>query len=494
MMTGLDNDPWMVSLVQVVSSLPMLLFALPAGALADIVDRRRLLILVQALATLVVSVLALLVWLDNVTPQILLGLTFLVATSAALVAPAWQSIVPQLVPRSDLQNAVALNSAGFNVARAIGPALAGLAIGAFGLAMPFWLNAASNLAVIGALIWWSPSPQAARSLPSEAFNGAIRAGLRHATHNAHLRAILVRAAGFFLFASAYWALLPLLAREQVKGGPGLYGIMLAAIGIGAVGGALLLPLMKNRLGPDNLTAAGTVATAIALLLFAVAMHPLLAITACVLAGSAWITALATVNAAAQLALPPWVRGRGLAIYVAVQFGTIAIGSAIWGKLAALVGLPAAHGIAALGALLSLLLSRRWPLHTAADIDLAPSLHWPQPIMSREIDHDRGPVMVTVRYRVDHDKRADFFRLVSSLADERRRDGAYAWHLFEDVAEHGRLVEIFFVDSWLEHLRQHERVTNADRVLQEELRGCLSEPPEVTHAIAADLSEADRPPN
>ena len=244
LMTGLNPDPLIVALVQVATSLSMFLFVLPAGALADIIDRRRLLIVIQVASAVITAILSVLVWTGRATPIILLAFTFLAGSAAALISPAWQAIVPQLVPRQDLPAAVALNSVGFNVSRAVGPALAGLIIGAMGLAAPFGLNAISFLGVIGALIWWHAPGTRARHLPAERFGAAIRIGLRHARHNPHLRATLMRAAGFFLFASAYWALLPLVARNQVAGGPELYGILLGAIGAGAVGGRVCAALVE----------------------------------------------------------------------------------------------------------------------------------------------------------------------------------------------------------------------------------------------------------
>ena len=233
LMTNLDADPFIVSLVQVATSLPLFLFALPAGALADIVDRRRLLIGVQVAVTALLAAFGVLVWLGRVTPIYLLTFSFLAAAAAALTMPAWQSIVPQLVPREHLQPAVALNSVGLNVSRAVGPALAGIIIAAWGMAAPFWINALTTLGVIAALMWWHPREGGAHHLPAEQFHRAIATGLRHARHNPPLRATLIRAAGFFIFASAYWALLPLVARNQVAGGPELYGILLGAIGAGA---------------------------------------------------------------------------------------------------------------------------------------------------------------------------------------------------------------------------------------------------------------------
>src|SRR5262245_5253320 len=242
LMTSLDPDPFVVSLVQVAGSLPLFLFALPAGALADIVDRRTLLVAIQGTVAALIAAFGLVVWRGWVTPATLLGFAFLAASAAALIAPAWQSIVPLLVPRPDLQPAVALNSVGLNVSRAVGPALAGLVIAAWGVAAPFWLSALTTIGVIAALIWWRPQVGGGkRRLPPERFYRAISAGLRHARYNPHLRATLIRAAGFFVFASAYWALLPLVARSQVAGGPALFGILLGEIGAGAVGAAFALP-------------------------------------------------------------------------------------------------------------------------------------------------------------------------------------------------------------------------------------------------------------
>jgi predicted MFS family arabinose efflux permease len=415
----------------------------------------------------------------------LLLFTFLLGAAAALTAPAWQAIVPSLVPRQHLGPAVAANSVGVNISRAIGPALGGLIIAGFGIAMPFWLNALSNIGIIAALLWWrSPAPPAHR-LPAEQFAGAIRAGFRHARHNPHLKATLVRAVSFFLFASAYWALLPLVARSRIAGGPGLYGFMLGAIGAGAVGGAFILPWLRAKLGPDRVVAAGTVGTALALVLFGLAREPVAGLTASAIAGVSWIAVLASFNVSAQVALPDWVRGRGLAMFVTVFFGAIAVGSALWGQVAALIGLPEAHIAAAAGLLAMIPLTWRWKLQTADGVDLAPSMHWPSPVIDREIEPDRGPVLVTVEYHIRPESREAFLAALEKLGKERRRDGAYAWGVFEDAAKEGRFLESFLLESWLEHLRQHERVTEADRALQSMVDSHhLAGVPEVTHFIAA----------
>jgi MFS family permease len=424
------------------------------------------------------------------TPGNLLLFTFLIGAVAAMTAPAWQSIVPQLVPKQELTPAVAANSVGFNVSRAVGPALGGVIVAAAGIAAPFWINAISNLAVIGALLWWRPPAEPRRHLPVERFGSAIRAGFRHARNNPHLRATVIRSAAFFLFGSAYWALLPLVAREQIAGGPDLYGYLLGAIGAGAVGGAFALPWLKRKLGPDRLVAAGTIGTGLAIALFGIARDPAAGLAASVIAGVCWIAVLASLNVSAQVALPEWVRGRGLAIFMTVFFGALTLGSVIWGQVAGMLGLPAAHFMAAAGALLAIPLTWRWKLQTGAGIDLTPSLHWPVPVVTDEIEHDRGPVLVTVEYRIDPRNREAFLGALEKLGYERRRDGAYAWGVFEDAAEEGRMVETFLVESWLEHLRQHDRVTNSDRLLQEVVhRFHIQGAPKVTHFIAAEPDQA-----
>jgi hypothetical protein len=360
-----------------------------------------------------------------------------------------------------------------------------LIIAALGLAAPFLLNAISYLGVITALIWWRESGRGGGHLPAEVFTSAIRVGLRHARFNPHLRSTLIRAFGFFPFASAYWALLPLVARNQVAGGPELYGFLLGAISVGAILGALALPHIKSAMGPDRLVAAGTIGTAIALTLFGLARHQLMALLASVIAGVSWIAVLATINVSAQVALPGWVRGRGLSLLAATMFGGLTIGSLIWGQVAAVIGLPGAHFVAASLAVAALPFLRQ-KLETGGEVDLVPSMHWPSPPfilpMPRSI---HGPVLVTIEYRIDIKNRNLFLTALTEFSHERSRDGAYAWRVFEDTSKPGRFLEAFMVESWEEHLRQHERVTNADRISQNEIRKyTIGGDPVVTHFIAA----------
>ena len=492
LMTSLNPDPFVVSMVQVATTLPMFLFAVPAGALADIVDKRKLLIIAEVMAAAVSAIYAAILWLDLATAGNLLLFTFLIGATGALTAPAWQAIVPRLVPKQDLHPAIVANGVGVNVSRAVGPALAGVIVAGMGIAAPFWLNALSNLGIIGALVWWRAPREGSRQLPAERLGNAIRTGFRHARSNPHLRATLIRGAAFFLFASTYWALLPLVARNQIAGGPDLYGSLLGLIGVGAVGGAFALPWFKAKLGADRLVAAGTFGTAIALVLFGLAHDAIIALLASLIAGVSWIAVLSSLNVSAQAALPEWARGRGLAMFVTAFFGAMTLGSAIWGQAAGMAGLPAAHFLAAGGALLAIPITWRWKLQTGAGLDLSPSMHWPAPIVTHEVEQDHGPVLVTVEYRIDPRDREPFLVALEKVGHERRRDGAYAWCIYEDAAEEGRMVETFLVESWLEHLRQHERVTNADRVLQEVVRRFNANgTPKVTHLIAAQHQQNDR---
>jgi MFS family permease len=486
LMTSLNPDPLIVSLVQAAATLPVCLFAIPAGALADIFDKRKFLIVVEILTTVVSAIYAAIVGLGLATPDNLLLFTFLIGATGALTVPGWQAVVPQLVPKDDLTAAVAANSVGVNISRALGPALGGATIGAFGIVSPFWINAISNLSVVGALLWWREAKGQGTLLPAERFGAAMGAGLRYARHSPALLATLIRATGFFLFASTYWALLPLVARTQIASGPSLYGILLGAIGAGAVGGALVMPRLRPKLGPDRLMALGMLGTAVTLVLYGLARDPATALIASVLAGVSWIAVLATLTVSAQVSLPDWVRARGLALFTTVFFGCLTLGSALWGELAAVLGLPAAHFLAAAGIVVAIPLTWRWKLQTGAGVDLTPSMHWPTPITAQEIEHDRGPVLVTVEYRIRPQDRAAFLEAIEQLGYERRRDGAFRWGVFEDAADEGRIVETFLVASWMDHLRQHERVTNADRVVQEAVdRFQLNGEPKVTHLIAAD---------
>ena len=488
LMTSLDADPLFVSLVQVANNLPMFLFALPAGALVDIVDRRLFLIIGETAVTVTSAAFAVLVWLHLITPWSLLVFSFLVTVASAVTAPAWQSVVPQLVPKPELPSAIAANSVGINVSRAVGPALGGLMVVAFGIAAPFWVNAVSNVGVIAALIRWRSPKKSGPHLPPERFGQAMLSGLRHARYNASLRATLMRTVAFFVFASAYWALLPLVARNHIGGSSALYGVLLGAIGASAVAGAFLLRTLRSRLGPDVLLAGATVATALATALFGLAHNASVALLASVLAGASWIAGVSSLNVSAQVALPEWVRGRGLSMYVTIMFGSLSLGSAIWGEVASRVGLPLALYAAAAGAILAIPLTWRWKLQTGAAIDFTPSMHWPEPVTTADVAPDRGPVLTLVEYRIDPQHREAFLKAMGPYARVVRRNGAYDFAVYEDPAEEGRYVETFMSDSWSEHLRLHQRVTITDRKSEEAVRRWNLGEIKTTHLVLAQPRE------
>ncbi|MEL6101662.1 MAG: MFS transporter [Pseudomonadota bacterium] len=483
LMTELSPSPLVVASVQAAATLPIFLFALLAGAIADIVDRRKMLITVNALTFLVVTALATLVYLDMMTPALLLVFIFLGGTGAAFMAPAWQAIVPKLVPREALPPAIALNSMGINVSRAIGPALAGVLIVGLGLWSPFAINAASFLVILAALWWWTPPQDAKRTLPTEKVGRALLSGLRYAANSKPLMATLIRAAAFFVCASAYWAMLPLIARDVLNGGATLYGVLLGAVGAGAVGGALILPRLRGQLGSDLTVAAGTICTAIVLAAFALLPYPIAAVGASAMGGVGWIAVLSSLHVSTQTSLPDWVRARGLSIFLTVFFGAMSGGSLIWGQVASLFGIPTALLIASAGALVLIPITWRAKLNKGTGADLSPSGHWPEPDYRLDSDAGARPVMIQITYAIAQPDAEHFIALMHELVRERRRGGGYNWSLMEDSAAPGTYVETWFEPSLTDHMRHHARVSEADRALQERVLALQAAgQPDVRHFI------------
>jgi len=486
LMTSLSPSPVMVALVQTATTLPVFLLALPAGALADIIDRRRYLIVTQVYMAVVATSLTVVAITGLMTPWLLVGLTFAMGLGTALMMPAWAAIVPELVPRSALPSAIALNSMGINVARAIGPAIAGVIVSMAGSGAVFALNAVSFVGVIMVLLWWKRAPQISE-LPAERVVGAMRAGLRFARHSAELQAAAARGLGFFLFASASWALLPLVARQIPGGGPQAFGVLVASVGVGAILGALVLPRLREKLSRDVLVLGATGLYALCLWALATlsGLWQLAGIMA--VSGTAWITVLSSLQVAAQMALPNWVRSRGLAVFMAVFMGSMAVGSLCWGKLAELYSIDFSLTAAAVGAALAAVLTWRWKIGGAETLDLTPSMHWPSPpVVDRQ---DRGPVLVTIEYQVREDHVPEFLALVRQLGKQRRRDGAFAWSVLEDADRPNCYIEAFNDESWLAHLRQHERVTVETREMQTRIKACLEagSEPVVRHYLGSASS-------
>jgi MFS family permease len=460
-MGSLGADPLLIALIQTATSLPIFLLALPSGALGDIIDRRRLLLGAQTFMLCCAAALAVVTATGVLSPGLLLALTFLLGAGQAFTSPAWQAIQPELVPRVQVPHAAALGATSMNVARAVGPAIGGVVVAAVGAEAVFALNAVTFLGVLGVLWRWR-RPVHDKVLGAEHLRSAIRAGVRYLSAAPRLRAILVRTLGFVVFASALWALLPIVARSQLGLGSGGYGLLLGAVGIGAIAGAGLLPSLRARLSGDGILAGAALLYAAACMVTGfVHVAPLVGV-ALVGAGVAWISAVGSLNGSTQRALPGWVRSRGMALYLLVFQGGQALGAFVWGLVVQHADVRIAFGAVAAGLTASLLLALRWPLRRARSFDtsLAP---YPEPQLRLDPPRDAGPVLVTVRYRVPDSAQEDFRATMRLVARARRRSGAERWGLFRDGDDPDVFLETFIVPTWEEHLRQHlERPTATDR--------------------------------
>ena len=481
LMTQMAPSPLIVALVQAATTLPMFLLLLPAGALGDIFDRRHLLILAQSwsvLSALAVGLITLAGW---ISPVLLLLLTFALGIGTALATPSFQSVVPELVPRENLPAAVALSSMGVNIARAAGPAIAGVLIAMLGVGAVFVFNAASFLLTIVVLWRWKRAA-AANALPPEHFLSALRVGWRYAIHNPPLRAVLIRSAAFFSFAAALWALLPLVGAQRMPGSANGYAILLSCLGVGAVVAALTLPKVRPKMSSDGLSALATALFALGTVAAALAENFYVVAAFMLPAGWAWLANLTTFNITARFSIAGWVMSRGLAINQMTFFGCQVLGSIVWGQVASLTSIETAMLASAGGMILALAGAARFRLAAPAKDALEPSLHWAEPMVRLADPNERGPVLTTVEYAVDPAQAAAFLAALRELRVARDRNGAYGWGVYEDVENPGRYVEQFFSDSWLEHLRQHQRTTIADKALQEKVlafhRG--AQPPKVSH--------------
>jgi MFS family permease len=492
LMTSLSHSATLVALVQTATSLPFLVAALPAGVIGDMVNRRWLLVATLGWMTAVVLALGLATLLGAMTPWFLLALTFALGTGFAAMLPTWQAIQPDLVPRSELPQAITLVGVNVNVSRAVGPAVGGLLIAATGPAAVFLINAVLFFVALGVFFRWEGSRR--HDARPERFRGALRAGLRFARNEPALRAVLVRAALFMVGGSAVLALLPLVARQHLGLGSDGYGILLGCFGLGAVIGATLLSRLTQRASRNRIVAGASVVLALSTFALAFVPDPILAGLALMVGGSAWLSTMANLNTTAQTVLPAWVRARGLSLYVLTFQTCIAAGSAVWGFAAeglsvriALI-LAAAWLVAGLGAI------RRWPLADGEGSDLTPSPGYlPDPAVADEPDAEEGPVLVMLEYRIDPENSQEFDLAIVKLGRIRRRDGASRWGVFRDVADPGRRLETFLVESWAEHMRQHARFTEADRATEDAVRDLhLGEGlPGVSHLVADHLPKSTK---
>jgi predicted MFS family arabinose efflux permease len=484
LMTTLAPTPFVVALMQTAETAPTFLLALPAGALADIVDRRRLLLFSQAWMLVAAVALAGVTLAGVTTPSVLLALTFALGLGAAMNAPAWQAIVPELVPRGELASAVSLNSVAFNIARAVGPALGGIVVAAAGPWAVFLLNSCSFVGVIFVIYRWRREKVGSIS-PTERVLGAMRAGLRYARHAPELKSVMVRTGVFALCASALWAMMPLVARVELKLGAFEYGVLLGCLGAGAVAGVFVIARARRNVSTNLLVVLGTVVFAGATAALGYLTSYALLSVALFAGGVAWMTAMSSFNVSAQTVVPEWVRARALALYLLVFFGSLAAGAATWGALAERFGLHVTLYAAAAALLVGLAATPFFPLYGGEGLDLNPSLHWTDPTFVLEPHPERGPVLVTVEYFIDPARAEEFARAMQDVKRILRRDGATRWGLFADTAQPGRYLETFLVESWAEHMRQHARVTNEDRAAQTIARSFHvgDAPPVVTHLVA-----------
>ncbi|HKK27373.1 MAG TPA: MFS transporter [Gemmatimonadota bacterium] len=485
LMTDLAPDPVMVALVQAATGLAMFTLVVPAGALADLVDRRKVLIGCQVWQLLAAAGLGVLTVGGWVTPWTLLLFTLLLGFGAAVNQPAWNAVLPELVPREELPSAIVSTSVGVNVARAVGPALGGALVASVGAGAAFLANAASYLGLVGVLARWR-RPAEDTGLPAEPFPGAVRAGLRYVRHTPQMVSVLVRV-GLFVFAgSALWALLPLVARARLGLSAGGFGLVVTAFGLGAVAGAAALGPLRRRLSMDLVVTVSTIVFGLSLAAVGEVRLFLPFLGVAFVAGGAWLNLLSGYNTAAQTVLPSWVRARGMSLYVLVFFGGTTAGSVAWGAVASRWGLPAALAVAGALVLLGVLARGRWRIEETEGLDLSPTRHWPAPILCEDVENEHGPVLVTVEYAVAPGRHRAFEEAMADVGRRRRRSGAYYWELFEDSSEPGRYTEIFLVESWAEHLRQHGRVTGLDRQAEARAQENL-EPgsrPVIRHHLAA----------
>ncbi len=492
LMTALTTSPLLIALMQTAASLPVVVLGLIAGATADIIDRRRLLIFWQAWMLVAVLILSVLTFCGVIGPFWLLGLTFMLNIGTAMNNPAWQAIVPELVPRSMLTDAVTLNSVSNNVARALGPALGGLMVGAFVLAhrgagAVFLLNSISFVGVIFVLYRWKRTPLFKSALPAERLVGSMRSGLRYIRHAPVLRATLMRSFLFAFFASAVWALLAIVAKRDLHQGAMGYGILNGSLGLGALIGATQLPRLRKRFSADVMLAVATCVFVGTLMVMAFVHQPAVVIPSLMCAGFAWTTTLSTLNVSVQLSVPTWVQARSLGAFQMTFMCGMASGSVLWGYIAEHVSTPKSLACAGGGLLLSLPFALRLHVLRGNLPDFSPYVYKrPAPAVSWESDPDDGPVRVSVMYKVRVEDYDAFSKAIHKLGAVRLRDGALRWAIFRDVVDPTRLNETFLVESWMDYLRQRERFTASDHAVRDAAWKYHQGPglPEITHMIYA----------
>ena len=468
MMTQLTSSRDMVALVQSSATLPIMLFSLVAGALADSIDRRRLMLTAQGLMLSVSILLAALAFAGLLTPWLLLGFTFLLGCGTALYNPSWQASIGDIVPREDVHSAVLLNSVGFNMMRSVGPAIGGAIVAAAGAAMAFAVNAVSYVALIGALAIWRPNLPAPR-LPRENLGHAITAGVRYVSMSPTILVVLARGFLFGVSAVVIVALLPLVAREQLQGTALSYGILLGAFGLGAIAGALGNGRVTAHFDNEAIVRVAFLGFAGGCAILSVADALWMGCIALLIAGACWVLALSLFNVSVQLSTPRWVVGRALAFYQAATFGGMTLGSWIWGEVAEAHGLRTALLGAALALAVGAAAGLKLRLPDFSDRDLGPLGSFTEPELRIDIRPRSGPIMVMVDYQVDQSDVPAFLGLMAQRRRIRIRDGARQWALLRDLENPDVWTESYHVPTWVEYVRHNERRTRADAEVTDQLR-------------------------
>ncbi len=492
LMTVLTTSPLLIALMQTAASLPVLMLGLLAGATADIFDRRKLLIFWQSWMLASVGILAVLTFVGYVSPWALLAFTFLLNIGSAMNNPAWQAIVPELVPRELIPDTVSLNAASNNLARAVGPALGGLMVAAFktahgGAGSVFALNAISFAGVIWVLVNWKRVPLFKSALPSERIAGSIRSGLRYVRYAPNLQASLVRAFLFPFFISAIWSLLAVVAKRDLKQGPLGYGILNGSLGVGALMAAAFLHRLRRRFTADQILTTATFYNVFVLLVLAYVRSPLVIIPALIVSGAAWTSTMSTINVSVQLAVPAWVQARALGTYLMTFQGGMALGSILWGAIAERSSTPIALTCAAGGLLVTFPFARRYRILQGPVPDHTPfQPRRPAPQLTIETEPTDGPVRISIDYRIPAENYAEFTRAIHQLRGVRLRDGAMRWGIYRDAIDPEHLNESFIMESWLDYLRSRERITAADELIRARVRALHKhdDPPKTTYQIYA----------
>jgi MFS family permease len=483
LMVSLKAGPMYVALTQTASALPFFLLALPAGALGDIVDRRKLILWTEIWMASVAIALAALVLMGFISPWLLLALTFAISAGDAFEAPTWRAVLPELVAKEDFEAASALNGIEFNLARAIGPGLAGLLIASFGVGTAFVVNAASFVGVIYVVARWKRARRK-QTAPTEKVVGATVAALRYVRFSTSIRSLILRSGVVMFFASALLALLPAVA-HNVSRSPIAFGLLLGCFGAGAVVGAFVLQKARARWSTETVASGGVIIVGVTTLAtgFSRDLPTLSAVM--LVGGAAWIAFISLVTALIQKLAPDWVRARVLAVFILVFQGGVAAGSAVWGTIGQHAGLPTSLLWAGLGAIATTALGLIWRLPDTT-VDVTPWNHWRMPVIpdGLELALESGPVLVTVEYVVRREHTSDFLKCMHRYERVRRRDGASRWGIYRDTEHPDVYLETFIVHSWAEHLRQHERITHADRALEERVNNYTSKEPQVRHLVFA----------